>query len=143
MSGQIRQPGSVRDIKEGGTKLDAPEMVTAPSWLSDSARKEFEIMVSSLTAAEVPIKQVDSYAIGMAASCVANVAIWTERESSAQSLQDQIHCSRLIARYQADSQKWFAVIGGTPKARAQIGIKSINRKEGKLEQLLRAKNGSW
>ena len=81
-----RQPGSVRDIREGGFVIDKPEMLTAPAWLNKAARKEFKSMVVALAAAEVPIKQIDSYSIAMAAQCISSIAAWSEREEKAETL---------------------------------------------------------
>jgi phage terminase small subunit len=124
--GALRQPDSKRGIKEG-LIIDNPEEPIAPDWLSIQAQKEFHIMVRYLIDASVPLKQIDSYALGMAAYCVSNVAAWSERENEADTLHEKLSCAKVIARYQGDSQKWLSVIGGTPKARAQIGIKSTKR----------------
>ena len=140
---RIRQHDSVRDIREGGFTLDAPEAPQAPAWINEATKKEFNNLVVGLIAAQVPLKAVDAQAVAMAASCIANVAVWTANEETAQTLKEKSECSKLVARYQRDSQKWLDIICATPAARARIGIRSTSKKEGKLEQLLKAKHGSW
>lgn len=138
-SGPIRKQNSVRGLKEGVAPLDAPEQVKAPAWLSKDAKKEFKALVISLIAADVPIKQVDCYSIGMAAQCITSVAKWSELEEAAESLSDKLDCSKQLARYQRDSQNWLAAICATPTARVRIGIKSTQKKAGPLAELLERK----
>jgi hypothetical protein len=144
--GQNRQPGSVRDIKEGSLagKLDPPQDVQAPKWLSGPAKKEFKLLVSYLKDANVPIKQLDAYAIAMTAQCVTSVADWSVKEQAATSLDDQLACSQQVARFQRDSQQWLASICASPKSRVQIGLRSTDKKQGPLAKLLEQKqqNGS-
>jgi hypothetical protein len=146
MAGTIRKPGSVRDVKEHGARTayvnDPTERLDAPTWLTSAANIEFQNLVKDLTAANVPLKQADTNGLAMAASCIANVAVWTKRETDADNLKDQLKCSVLVARYQADFQKWVAVIGASPKARAQIGVQAVNKTESNLERLLKAKLGT-
>jgi phage terminase small subunit len=135
----LRQPDSVRGLREGIT-IDKPESkIDPPDWLSRPDKKEFKILVRDLTAANVPIKQVDSFAIACCAQCIAAVSKWTTMEQEAETLKDKLECSKQVARYQRDSQKWAETIGATPAARARFGIRSAPKKTGKLAQLIALK----
>jgi len=140
--GVIRQPDSVRGLREKIPPPDEPEMPVCPKWLSKSGKKEFHNLVTMLTAAKVPIKQVDCYAVAMAATCVSGVAEWTSNEQTSESLREKIDCSKLVARYQKDSLQWLNLICATPTARARIGLRSTAKKDGPLAQLLERKKGA-
>ena len=138
--GNITSPTSVRGIRAGlSTTTDTPEAPKAPSWLSKEAKKEFRSLVASLVLAGVPIKQVDSAAIANASSCIASIAQWTVLESTAPNLTQKIECSKLVARYQRDSQQWLASICATPTSRARLGLKAPVKETGPLAKLLEQK----
>jgi len=136
------RPDSIRGRRQGLT-IDKPETgVAAPSWLSKEEKKEFRKLVHDLVAANVPVKQVDSFAIASCAQCIANVAKWTREEQKAQSLKDKLDCSKQIARYSRDAQKWLQELCATPYSRSRIGVKSSDKKEGAVARLLAMKKNA-
>jgi phage terminase small subunit len=141
MQSKTRQPDSVRGIREG-YKLDKPEQVSPPKWLSTRAKREFKIIVASLIEAEVPIKQLDCYSIAMAAQCLSSVASLMELEDQATDIKDKLKCAQLMARHQCDLQKWLTAICATPIARARIGLHSSDKKDGPLATLLKLKQNN-
>lgn len=140
--GILRQPDSVRAQREGGVTHDAPEPVTAPKWLSRTAKAEFKRLVEELTTAEVPIKQIDSYAIAMTAYNITAVAEWIEKEQTTDKLTEQIECSKQITRYQRDCQKWLEMIAASPAARARLGMKTKEKKPGIVAGLIAMKKNA-
>lgn len=137
--GPLRTQGSVRDIRQGGTIIDKPETVSAPLWLDKDARKIFKVLVAELTAANVPLKQIDSYVIACCARSVSGLARWSEQEQAAETLKDKLECSKQVARYQRDAQKFLELLGASPVSRLRMGIKSAPKEEGALAKLLKAK----
>ena len=109
-------------------ECDAPEAVETPDWLSPEAREIFDSLVEDLTAARVPIKAVDSHAIAMAAHCVQQTQEWASIQTQAADVGSRKECAALVVRFQRDAQDWLSVIGGTPKSRAQMGIKGATQK---------------
>jgi hypothetical protein len=140
--GILRQPDSVRATREGGVRFDAPESVLAPAWLPSDAVKQFDILVKDLMQASVPIKQADNNAIACCAQCLTELAYWTKQKKNAKTIETRIDCSKLIARYQRDSQKWLETICATPAARARIGLKATPKKQGTLAKLIELKKGN-
>jgi P27 family predicted phage terminase small subunit len=140
LKGKLRQPGSVRAEREGGTFIDAPEHIDAPKFLSKKAKAQFKKLVAELIGAGVPVKQLDCNAIAITAHTVVSCGEWLEREALAESLADKLKCSKEITRYARDLQKWLDMIGATPAARLRLGLKREQPKTSQLATLLAAKN---
>lgn len=111
--------------QQNSIATDAPEAVATPRWLTKSAKRIFRSLVADLTAARVPIKAVDAHAIAMAAHCIQQAQEWAEQQTiqPPPTVEWRKDCAALVARFQRDAQEWLNVIGGTPKSRAQMGLK--------------------
>jgi phage terminase small subunit len=110
--------------------IDPPERPATPKWLNGAARKIFRALIDDLVAARVPIKRVDGHAIAMAAHCIQQTQEWAEIQAQpGQSGEFRRECAALVARFQRDGQEWLSVIGGTPKSRAQMGLRSAEQKK--------------
>jgi phage terminase small subunit len=128
LRGPLRDPHSLRGQQEG-IQIDAPERPDTPKWLDGPAKKIFRSLLDDLVAARVPVKKVDGHAIAMAANCIWQAQKWTEHEATQGiSREFQAQCAQLVARFQRDAQEWLSVIGGTPKSRAQMGLRGQEKK---------------
>jgi phage terminase small subunit len=150
LRGPVRKPNSVRGLREarkaqrlkqqdalGKLPLNVTsptpvlidgEVPTCPTWLSDSGQEIWRNLVDLLGAADVVLKAVDAHAVAMAAYCLAAVAEWGEREKAKDlSLSARLGISKLVQKYQSDSQSWMDKIGATPSARLRMGIKTESR----------------
>ena len=123
---------------------DAPERPQPASWLSTAAKVIFTDLVNDLIKAGVPIKAVDGHAIGMAATCLDEVQRRSKRGAKSKYEAKRIlECAQMVARNQRDAQAWLAVIGATPKSRAQMGLrgKQEAKKLGTVASILAANPG--
>ncbi len=60
----------------------------------------------------------------MAAHCIQQTQEWAEQQATPKMTPEfRQQCAALVARFQRDAQEWLSVIGGTPKSRAQMGLK--------------------
>jgi phage terminase small subunit len=103
--------------------IDPPEQPATPKWLGAAAKRIFRDLVADLMAARVPVKRVDGHAIAMAAYCLHQTQYWAEAQEQANVGEHRQQCAALVARFQRDAQEWLNVVGGTPKSRAQMGLK--------------------
>jgi phage terminase small subunit len=142
LRGIQRQPDSVRSLRDGAVTYDAPETVKAPAWLPAEAVKQFDILAQDLVSANVPVKQADSNAIACTAQCITDLAYWSKKKKGMKTVKDLLNCSKLIARYQSDLQKWLNAICATPKARASMGLKATPKKKGTFATLIDLKKGN-
>lgn len=111
--GPLRDPNSERGQREGLLVINAEnapaERLKPPKWLSAAQKKLFRELEEQLVAAEVPLKQLDAYAVAMAAKTLELAS----READAAK----------FARLGRDSLAWMAACGATVKSRAQLGIR--------------------
>jgi hypothetical protein len=99
------------------------------------------MLVTDLIAAKVPIQQIDSPGITMAARALDSVE-QAERMANDSSFDAglRFNAIRLQAQLSRDLQKWLELICATPGARARIGIKAAPEKKlGPLALMLAAK----
>jgi hypothetical protein len=144
MPGPLRDPYSRRGVREiPNYKPDAAELPESPEHLSEKAKIIFDGLVDDLVSAQVPIKKVDAHAIGMAAVCIDEVRRWSELGDTMTG-EMRVQCAQVVARNQRDAQEWLGVIGGTPKSRAQMGLrgKKEEKKAGTVASILAAKRQS-
>lgn len=122
--------------------VDEPEKPRAPAWLSAGSKKIFADLVEDLIVAGVPIKQVDKHAIAMCATCLDEVQRWSKIGDES-TTEMRMQCAQVVARNQRDAQEWIAVIGASPKSRAQMGLrgKTEPKKLGAVASILAAKRG--
>jgi len=98
-------------------------------------------LVIDLAAAQVPIKQIDSHAITMAARCLEAVES-AERMSVDGKLtpEQRLSALRLRAQFGKDLIQWLQLICATPGARSRIGLKTApEKKAGPLAAIIAAK----
>lgn len=119
--GPLRQPGSVRGLKEG-VELPSPESIPAPKWLKKRAQEVFLKLVAEAIDGGVPTKACDSHIFAMAAQCT--VDYQTAKDAAAR------------ARIGRDLEKFYDVIGATPKARLRMGLKGKPPAQSKTAKLL-------
>lgn len=100
-------------------------------------------MVIDLAAAKVPIKQIDSHAITMAARCLDAIEKAERMSADPDAPAERVLAAlRLSAGYGKDLQRWLELICATPGARARIGVKAEpEKKMGAIERILAAKQG--
>jgi hypothetical protein len=113
-------------IKIGGVarKPVVSKGVICPRWLSESGQDMWHSLVADLTTAGVAIQDIDAHAIAMAAYCLAAVAELGESEKEPSlSLSARLGISKLVQKYQSNSQSWLEKIGATPAARGRMGIR--------------------
>jgi len=104
-------------------------------------REIYQNLVIDLAGAKVPIKQIDSHAITMAARCLASVED-VERMAGDGDLQPEQRMSalRLAGQFGKDLVQWLQLICATPGARARIGLRApAEKKAGPLAQIRQAK----
>lgn len=104
-----------KEKNEGDTIITAPEM---PNWIPISARDLWETTLNDLEEACIPLERIDGAAIGFYVLCIVQA-----REAAAQ--KDL----KLSARLNRDAIAWATQIGGTPAARARLGIKPRQKKK--------------
>lgn len=119
--GPLRQPDSVRGLKEG-VEVPRPEAIEAPTWLKKRAREVFAKLVAEAIDGGVPTKACDAHIFAMAAQCT--VDYQTARDAMAR------------ARIGRDLEKFYDVIGATPKARLRMGLKGKPAAQSKTAKLL-------
>lgn len=98
-------------------------------------------LVIDLAGAKVPIKQIDSHAITMAARCLASIESAEEiaGDDTAQP-ETRLSAIRLVTQASKDLVQWLQLICATPGTRARIGLKTApEKKAGPLAALLAAK----
>jgi hypothetical protein len=119
----------------------APEKPNPPSWMSKGGKAIFADMVNDLMAAGVPIKRVDKHAIAMASTCLDEVQRWSKIGDESTGSEMKMQCAQVVARNQRDAQEWLAVIGASPKSRAQMGLRQqeAKKKPGAVAQILQIK----
>jgi hypothetical protein len=103
----------------------------------------WQSLVFDLLAAKVPIKQVDTHAISMAARCLDAVES-AERlaENGELDPEKRLTALRLKAQFGKDLIQWLQLICATPSTRARIGLRDpVKKPAGPLAQLLAAKQG--
>lgn len=122
--GPIRQPDSVRGIREGIVTPSDPEAILPPEWLK-KRKKVLEIfhwLVAKATEANVPMKQVDAEWFGVAAQCTLDYR-------NAKTAQDR-------ARIGRDMEKFYATLGLHTMSRARMGIRDKAKGQSKTAKLL-------
>lgn len=163
--GPIRNPNSRRGQAEirkrqkltvisgtPGTEAEsvAIEAATVPSdlptcdkCLPRRVREIYQNLVIDLAGAKVPIKQIDSHAITMAARCLDAVeSAEAIAENPDTPVEHRLSALRLKAQFGKDLIQWLQLICATPGARARIGLKApAEKKMGPLAQMLAAKQG--
>lgn len=124
--GPLRDPTSVRGSKEGIT-LPEPEAIEAPAWLRKRSREVFQKLVSEAISGGVPTKACDVHIFAMAAQ--ATVDYQTAKDPASR------------ARIGRDVEKFYDVIGATPKARLRMGLKGKAGSQSKTGKLLAMVSG--
>jgi len=116
---------------------------TCDKCLPRRVQEIYHNLVVDLAGAKVPIKQIDSHAITMAARCLDSVEE-AERLSEDAGLEPDKRLSalRLKGQFGKDLMQWLQLICATPGARARIGLKPApEKKTGMLAQMMAAKRG--
>lgn len=114
---------------------------TCPKGLPARVEEIWKTLVLELVAANVPVLQVDSHAIEMAARCIDAVGVAGDiaREPKIDP-KDRVNALRLEIAASSELSKWLDKIGGTVNARVRMGIKvPVEKKKGVLEQLMERK----
>lgn len=122
--GPLRDPNSVRGLREADkapAELPTPESPVPPTWLKARVRKIFDQLVTEAVNGGVPTKACDGHMFAMAAQCTLDY--------------QQAKDAAARARIGRDLEKFYDVIGATPKARLRMGIKGKPAKS-KTSQLL-------
>jgi hypothetical protein len=132
---------------EGGQveSISVPDnLPTCDKCLPRRVQEIYRNLVIELAGAGVPIKQIDSYAVTMAARCLEAVeraeALATAGDSP---VEAKLAALRLQGQYGKDLIQWLQLICATPGARARIGMKPDKKPAaaGPLAQILAAKLG--
>ena len=157
--GPVRSPNSRRGQQEirkrqqlaavsvshgapAATVLNAPvELPTCDKCLPRRVQEIYQNLVIDLAGAKVPIKQIDSHAITMAARCLDSVEQAEKMAEDPEIPPDQrISALRLKAAFGKDLQRWLEMICATPGTRARIGLKPPDEKKGgRLAEMLAAR----
>lgn len=101
----------------------------------------YQNLVVDLAGAKVPIKQIDSHAITMAARCLEAIET-AEGMAMDEEAAPEVRLSalRVKAGFAKDLIQWLQLICATPGARARIGLKAPpEKKMGPLAQMIAAK----
>lgn len=111
---------------------------TCDTCLPRRVREIYQNLVIDLAGAKVPIKQIDSHAITMAARCLEAVERVEKIAADGDTPMERIlACMKMAAGYGKDLQRWLELICATPGARARIGLKApVEKKAGPLAALL-------
>lgn len=128
--GPLRDPDSVRGLKDGGgqrVELPNPERPSCPKWLRKKAAELFEQLVDEAVSGGVPTKGCDAHIFAMAAQCTLDYQ--AAKDPAAR------------ARIGRDLEKFYDVIGATPKARLRMGIKGRPAAQSKTAKLLAIAGG--
>lgn len=119
------------------------DLPTCDKCLPRRVQEIYQNLVIDLAGAKVPIKQIDSHAITMAARCLDAV-----EQAEAMAADGSVEVSarlaalRLKGQFSKDLIQWLQLICATPGARARIGLKGQpEKKGGTLAALLAAKQG--
>jgi len=128
----------------GSPSIDTPaNLPTCDKCLPRRVQEIYRNLVIDLAGANVPIKQIDSHAVTMAARCleaVERAEALAEEDSPA---EVKLAALRLQGQYSKDLIQWLQLICATPGARARIGMKGTEPKRamGPLAAILAAKQG--
>jgi len=119
------------------------EIPTCDKCLPRRVREIYQNLVVDLLGAKVPIKQIDSHAITMAARCLASVEAAESIAHNGEATADQrLGALRLAGQFGKDLVQWLQLICATPAARARIGLRPApEKKMGPLAKILAAKQG--
>lgn len=123
--GPIRQPDSVRGIKENGgvpRETPHPERPRKPEHLSDEVRAIFDELVMDAMECGIPTKGIDSHIFVIAAGLLHDIRT-TENE-------------KVRARSEKRLTDVLDLIGGTPKARLRMGIRKPTAKPTRMATIL-------
>jgi hypothetical protein len=117
------------------------ELPTCDKCLPRRIQEIYQNLVIDLAAARVPIKQIDSHAITMAARCLDAIEKVEQMTADPDAPPERILAAlRMAAGYGKDLQRWLELICATPGARARIGVKGEpEKKAGPLAQILAMK----
>jgi hypothetical protein len=100
------------------------ETPTCPEWLSPSGKETWHSLTTLLTAADVSLLGIDTYALAMAAYSLSAVAEWGARENGPDlEVETRLGIAKHVLKHQAASQSWLEKIGATPSSRLRMGIK--------------------
>lgn len=119
--GPIRQPDSVRGLKEG-VSLPEPEAIVAPTWLKKRAREVFAKLVTDAISGGVPTKECDAHMFAVAAQATVDYQMAKD--------------AGVRTRIGRDLEKFYDVIGATPKARLRMGLKGKPPAQSKTAKML-------
>jgi len=124
---------SVMPVRESG--------LVCPAWLSPDGAAVWRGLVDQVHSAGVHLEAIDTHALAMLAYCLTAAAEWAKREQADElTLGTRLGISKLVQKYQAEAGVWIEKIGGTPNARARMGIKQAPQKSvGPLAELLARK----
>lgn len=137
---------SVPGYSASGPVSPPGNLPTCDACLPRRVREIYQNLVIDLAGAKVPIKQIDSHAITMAARCLEAVERVEKIAAAGDTPMERVlACMKMAAGYGKDLQRWLELICATPGARARIGLKSPVKKEpGPVELMMaaRMKRGS-
>jgi len=139
-------PGTPGRVAEAALPIPGPaasDLPTCDKCLPRRVQEIYQNLVIDLAGAKVPIKQIDSHAITMAARCLDAVeAAEAIAESADTPVEQRLSALRLKVQFGKDLIQWLQLICATPGARARIGLKApAEKKIGPLAQILAAKQG--
>lgn len=146
---EIRKRQQLTVNESPGTDAGKPtveipaDLPTCDKCLPRRVQEIYRNLVIDLAGANVPIKQIDSHAVTMAARCLEAV----ERAEALASGDDsppavKLAALRLQGQYSKDLIQWLQLICATPGARARIGLKGAEPKKaaGPLATILAMKH---
>lgn len=106
------------------------DLPTCDKCLPRRVREIYQNLVIDLAGAKVPIKQIDSHAITMAARCLDSVESAERMSEDADAGPDlRLAALRLKSQFSKDLIQWLQLICATPGARARIGLKAPQEKK--------------
>jgi hypothetical protein len=138
MRGPQRNPNSVRGRREirrkqqlaavgGGVKktgkrvrAEDPKLPTCPKWLSKPVAEKWTNLVIDMAAAGVPLQQLDSRSIAVAAGYEADLDALESFET--EDMDSKLSAIRLKNSTRKDLLSALIAIGGTPVARLRARI---------------------
>ncbi len=116
--GPLRSPTSIRgerQQKQERRGKKKPEQASVrpvmPEWMPEDARAMWDVVVSDLEGATVPLQRIDAHSIAM--------FILTMIETKKAAVNGD---AKLAARLGRDALQWAGHIGATPASRARLNI---------------------
>lgn len=113
-----------KSAPQHGEQAERPE---PPRHLGAEERREFRVLVDRLLAANVPLRDADTYALEM----VAKSQVILRRPDLDPAM---------FARFSRDMQSWLEMLGGTPRSRVRMGTpaQTVQKELSPAEQAIAA-----